>query len=54
MVQQQLIDLAKDKAKTDIGRGISLEVRGGKKGIAIQYDRGWETKRVDLSDLPAK
>jgi len=54
MVQQQLIDLAKDKAKTDIGRGISLEVRGGKKGIAIQYDRGWETKRVDLSDLPSK
>ena len=54
MVQQQLTVPAKDKAKTEIGRGISLEVRGGKKGIAIQYERGWEIKRADLSDTAAK
>lgn len=54
MVQQTLIESIKDNAKKHIGRGISLEVRGGKKGIAIQYDRDRETKRVDLSDSTAK
>lgn len=37
-----------------IGRGISLEIRGGKRGTAIQYDHNHEVKRVDLSDAPAR
>ncbi len=39
-----------------IGRrsGLGLEVRGGKKGMAIQYNYDQEIRRVDLSDTPAK
>lgn len=54
MQQLTLIDSVKDTTKTHIGRGIILEVRGGKNGTAIQYDRGGEIKRVDLSDKTAK
>ena len=46
--------LVKPSSKTDIGSGISLEIRGSKNGIAIQYDYGVEIKRVDLSDKTAK
>jgi len=46
--------LVKPSSKTDIGKGISLEIRGSKNGIAIQYDYGMEIKRVDLSDKTAK
>jgi hypothetical protein len=52
--QTILIESDKDNNRTHIGRGISLEIRGSKNGIAIQYDRGRETKRVDLSDKTAK
>ena len=52
MQQKTLIE--PDKNKTHIGRGISLEIRGSKNGIAIQYDRDREIKRVDLSDKTAK
>lgn len=44
----------KEDGKINIGKGISLEIRGGKRGIAIQYDRNCEVRRVDLSDTPAK
>ncbi len=54
MQQLTLIDSVKNTTKTHIGRGIILEVRGGKNGTAIQYDRGGEIKRVDLSDKTAK
>lgn len=54
MTQQQLFKSAKDDNKIAIGKGISLEIRGGKRGTAIQYDYGREIKRVDLSDTPAK
>ncbi|MCI5139121.1 MAG: hypothetical protein D3922_12065, partial [Candidatus Electrothrix sp. AR1] len=36
-VQQKTL-IEPDKNKTHIGRGISLEIRGGKNGIAIQSD----------------
>ncbi|MCP4587508.1 hypothetical protein, partial [Pseudoalteromonas sp.] len=54
MRQTTLIESDKDNNRTYIGGGISLEIRGSKNGITIQYDRGWETKRVDLSDKTAK
>ncbi len=54
MRQTTLIESDKDNNQTYIGEGISLEIRGSKNGIAIQYDRGRETKRVDLSDKTAK
>ncbi|MCI5209423.1 MAG: helix-turn-helix domain-containing protein, partial [Candidatus Electrothrix sp. ATG2] len=54
MQQKTLIKPDKNKDKTHIGKGISLEIRGSKNGIAIQYDYGVETKRVDLSDKTAK
>jgi len=54
MEQKQLIRPIKDNIKTHLGRGISLEVRGGKRGLAIQYDFDREIKRVDLSDITAK
>ncbi|RKX51360.1 MAG: hypothetical protein DRP50_08995 [Thermotoga sp.] len=51
---QQHFEPIKEDNKTTLGKGVSLEVRGGKKGTAIQYDYGREIKRVDLSDTPAK
>lgn len=54
MIQQKLIEPGKDKDRTNLGRGISLEVRGGRKGIGILYQNGGEIGRVDLSDIPAK
>jgi len=54
-MQQKLFnDQTTNDNKIHIGQGISLEIRGGKKGTAIQYDYGKETKRVDLADTPAK
>lgn len=54
-MQRKLFDeQPKKDNRINIGRGISLEVRDGKKGTAIQYDCGYEVKRVDLSDIPAK
>lgn len=53
-MMQQLFDPTKYDNKTAIGKGVSLEVRDGKRGTAIQYDYGRESKRVDLSDTPAK
>jgi hypothetical protein len=54
MVSQKLFEPVKDNGQINIGRGISLKIRGGKNGRAIQYDYGREIKRVDLSDKPAK
>ena len=54
-MQRKLFDEHPQKDnKINIGRGISLEIRGGKKGTVIQYDYDHEVKRVDLSDTPAK
>jgi transposase len=52
--QTTLIESDKDNNRTHIGNGISLEIRGSKNGIAIQYDYDREIKRVDLSDKTAK
>ncbi|MCI5119063.1 MAG: helix-turn-helix domain-containing protein, partial [Candidatus Electrothrix sp. LOE1_4_5] len=54
MQQTTLIESDKDNNRTHIGNGISLEIRGSKNGIAIQYDYEREIKRVDLSDKTAK
>jgi|LGVD01.1.fsa_nt_gb hypothetical protein len=54
MTPQQLFKSVKDDNKIAIGKGISLEIRDGKRGTAIQYDYGREIKRVDLADTPAK
>ncbi|WYD80333.1 MAG: hypothetical protein V8K32_13600 [Candidatus Electrothrix gigas] len=54
MQQITLIESDKDNNRTHIGNGISLEIRGSKNGIAIQYDYDREIKRVDLSDKTAK
>lgn len=55
MRQLTLIESDKENNRTDIGNGISLEIRGSKRGIAIQYGRdNREVKRVDLSDMTAK
>ncbi|MCI5119546.1 MAG: hypothetical protein D3913_16735, partial [Candidatus Electrothrix sp. LOE1_4_5] len=54
MQQTTLIESDKDNNRTHIGSGISLEIRGSKNGIAIQYDYDREIKRVDLSDKTAK
>jgi len=44
----------KEDNKINIGQGVRLEIRGGKRGVAIQYDNSCEVRRVDLSDTPAK
>ena len=53
-MENQLFETIKKDNEFSLGRGTSLELRGGKRGTAIQYDYGREIKRVDLSDKPAK
>ena len=49
MQQITLIESDKDNNRTHIGNGISLEIRGSKNGIAIQYDYDREIKRLIIS-----
>ncbi len=56
MKQKQLFKNQDESPIKLIGRrcSLGLEVRGGKRGLGIQYNSGYEVKRVDLSDIVAK
>lgn len=54
MIQQRLPGHLNNNDRTNLGGSYGLEIRGGKKGIAILYHHGLEIERVDLSDIPAK
>ena len=58
MKQKQIFKDTDEDPIKNIGRrsglGLGLEVRGGKRGLAIQYNDREEVRRVDLSDTLAK